>query len=75
MMLSLTIFYDIPQLNVGMLFMLQADERTVDPEKVRLKSSTTGGPNYTQCNVTDIDKIEDTPSIDEPTFTQPLSTP
>lgn len=49
MMLTLTIFYEIPELNVGLLFLMKSDEKTLDPEKVRLQPSQ--GPKYTQAGV------------------------
>ncbi|GLH12848.1 Open rectifier potassium channel protein 1, partial [Gryllus bimaculatus] len=48
MMLTLTVFYDIPQLNLGLLFVLRADETTGDPEKARLQTPGAMGPKYTQ---------------------------
>lgn len=63
MMLTLTIFYDIPQLNVGMLFMLRTDEKTTDPEKVRLKAPGSLGPKYTPCHSNEfISEKTETPS-------------
>lgn len=63
MMLTLTIFYDIPQLNVGMLFMLRTDEKTADPEKVRLKTPGSLGPKYTPCHSSElISEKTETPS-------------
>lgn len=56
MMLMLTVFYDIPQLNFGIFFLLRSDEQTLDPEKMCLHNSRAGvrsGPKYT-------------PHIDEP---------
>lgn len=47
MMLTLTIFYDIPQLNFGLFFLLKSDEQLVDPEKLRLHSGGLSGPKYT----------------------------
>ncbi|XP_039288120.1 potassium channel subfamily K member 1 isoform X1 [Nilaparvata lugens] len=47
-MLTLTIFYDIPQLNFGVLFLMRSDETTTDPEKVRLQTPGSIGPKYTQ---------------------------
>lgn len=47
-MLTLTIFYDIPQLNFGVLSLMRSDETTCDPEKVRLQTPGTIGPKYTQ---------------------------
>ncbi len=56
MTLTLTIFYDIPQLNVGMLFLMQADEKTKDPEKVRLtvdsRYEKNVGPSFYRSNAT-----------------------
>lgn len=46
-MLTLTIFYDIPQLNFGVLFLRRSDEATTDPEKVRLQAPGSLGPKYT----------------------------
>ncbi|KAK8763670.1 hypothetical protein V5799_033722 [Amblyomma americanum] len=46
MMLLLNVLYDIPQLNVGVFFLLKSDELTNDPEKVRLHHGL--GPKYTQ---------------------------
>ncbi|XP_063241446.1 potassium channel subfamily K member 1-like [Bacillus rossius redtenbacheri] len=48
MMLLLTVFYDIPQLNFGLLFAMRSDETTGDPEKVRLQTPGAVGPKYTQ---------------------------
>ncbi|XP_046985563.1 potassium channel subfamily K member 1-like [Schistocerca americana] len=48
MMLTLTVFYDIPQLNFGLFFLMRSDETTGDPEKVRLQTPGTIGPKYTQ---------------------------
>ncbi|KAK7873201.1 hypothetical protein R5R35_006411 [Gryllus longicercus] len=59
MMLTLTVFYDIPQLNLGLLFVLRADETTGDPEKARLQTPGTMGPKYTQ-------------QLDAPTHAPPL---
>lgn len=51
MMLMLTVFYDIPQLNFGLFFLLRSDEQTMDPEKMCLHNSGGGGgrsgPKYT----------------------------
>lgn len=46
MMLLLNVLYDIPQLNIGIFFLLKSDEMTNDPEKVRLHHGL--GPKYTQ---------------------------
>ncbi|KAG1651852.1 Potassium channel subfamily K member 1 [Nymphon striatum] len=54
MMAMLSVLADIPQLNVGLFFLLKSDESTNDPEKTRLHSS--GGMKYTQ-------------QIDEPNIT------
>ncbi|XP_023727351.1 potassium channel subfamily K member 1 isoform X3 [Cryptotermes secundus] len=48
MMLTLTVFYDIPQLNFGLFFLMRSDETTGDPEKVRLQTPGAVGPKYTQ---------------------------
>ncbi|XP_066995820.2 potassium channel subfamily K member 1 isoform X2 [Anabrus simplex] len=48
MMLTLTVFYDIPQLNFGLFFLMRSDEMTGDPEKVRLQTPGAVGPKYTQ---------------------------
>lgn len=48
MMLILTVFYDIPQLNFGLFFLMRSDETTGDPEKVRLQTPGAVGPKYTQ---------------------------
>jgi len=54
MMLMLTVFYDIPQLNFGLFFLLKSDEYTSDPEKMRLHGTVAAaGPKYT-------------PQVDEP---------
>lgn len=68
MMLTLTIFYDIPQLNFGVLFLRHSDETTMDPEKVRLQIPGTLGPKYTQQRSDQIrqDKME-TPSPEDTT--------
>ncbi|KAG1665021.1 Potassium channel subfamily K member 1 [Nymphon striatum] len=39
MMAMLSVLADIPQLNVGLFFLLKSDESTNDPEKTRLHSS------------------------------------
>lgn len=49
-MLTLAVFCDIPQLNVGLLFLTRSDETTTDPEKVRLNQPS-GGQQYTQQRV------------------------
>ncbi|KAG8287825.1 Potassium channel sub K member 1 [Homalodisca vitripennis] len=64
-MLTLTIFYDIPQLNFGVLFLRRSDEATSDPEKVRLQIPGTLGPKYTQ--QTDHSAKMDTPSPEDTT--------
>nr|CAD7427375.1 unnamed protein product [Timema monikensis] len=48
MMLTLTVFYDIPQLNFGIFFLMRSDETTGDPEKARLQTPGAVGPKYTQ---------------------------
>nr|CAD7200814.1 unnamed protein product [Timema douglasi] len=48
MMLTLTVFYDIPQLNFGLFFLMRSDETTGDPEKARLQTPGAVGPKYTQ---------------------------
>ncbi|GAB6022719.1 hypothetical protein CHUAL_006815 [Chamberlinius hualienensis] len=60
MMLMLTMFYDIPQLNFGLFFLLRSDEQSLDPEKMCLHNafkspgggggmmSVGGGPKYAQ---------------------------
>lgn len=70
-MLALTIFYDIPQLNVGMFFMMQADERTNDPEKVCLKTSNSLGSKYMQCHSSDT-MISDKTASSSPGETTPI---
>lgn len=47
-MFTLTVFYDIPQLNFGVLFLRRSDEATTDPEKVRLQAPGSLGPKYTR---------------------------
>lgn len=48
MMLMLTVFYDIPQLNFGLFFLLKSDEQLLDPEKMRLHAGgAASGPKYT----------------------------
>lgn len=50
MVFLLTVFYDIPQLNFGLFFLMQSDEatdNTLDPEKVRLQTSGPALPKYT----------------------------
>lgn len=75
MMLALTIFYDIPQLNVGLLFMMRADERTNDPEKVRLKTSAGSlGPKYTQCHSSDMMISSEKTATPSPEETTPIHT-
>ncbi|VVC45060.1 Two pore domain potassium channel, TWIK-1,Two pore domain potassium channel,Potassium channel domain,Two [Cinara cedri] len=47
-MLTLSIYYDIRQLNFGVLFMLEKDEaQSVDPEKMRLQEPGTKRTKYT----------------------------
>lgn len=47
-MLTLSIYYDIRQLNFGVLFMLENDEaRSIDPEKMRLQEPGTNRTKYT----------------------------
>lgn len=48
-MLTLSIYYDIRQLNFGVLFMLESDEaaRSLDPEKMRLQEPGTNRTKYT----------------------------
>ena len=57
MMLLLTIYYDIPELNLGILFLMRSDERTGDPEKMRLSTPTT--TKYTE------EESKETPSPDD----------
>ncbi|XP_054270161.1 potassium channel subfamily K member 6-like [Macrosteles quadrilineatus] len=66
-MLTLTIFYDIPQLNFGVLFLRRSDEATTDPEKVRLQAPGNLGPKYTQQHDQHIPVKMDTPSPEETT--------
>ncbi|BES93170.1 Ion channel [Nesidiocoris tenuis] len=48
MMLTLTIFYEIPELNLGSLFLMRSDEMTADPEKMRLQTpGVSVGTKYT----------------------------
>lgn len=46
-MLTLTVFYDIPQLNIGVVFSSQSSKSGYDPEKMRLNDGTMIGPQYT----------------------------
>ncbi|CAH1714429.1 potassium channel subfamily K member 1-like isoform X1 [Aphis gossypii] len=47
-MLTLSIYYDIRQLNFGVLFMLENDEtRSIDPEKMHLQEPGTNRTKYT----------------------------
>ncbi|XP_077293567.1 potassium channel subfamily K member 1-like [Arctopsyche grandis] len=46
-MLTLTVFYDIPQLNIGVVFSSQSTKSGYDPEKMRLNDGTMIGPQYT----------------------------
>ncbi|XP_043231076.1 potassium channel subfamily K member 6-like [Amphibalanus amphitrite] len=46
MMWLLTVFAEIPQLNLGIWFLHQSDETTSDPEKMRLSGPAIGLPNY-----------------------------
>ncbi|GAB6031396.1 hypothetical protein CHUAL_009178 [Chamberlinius hualienensis] len=57
MMLMLTVFYEIPQLNFGMFFLLRNDEVTTDPERVHIRTAikSSGGPKYAR----QIDEPED----------------
>lgn len=48
MVLTLTVFHDIPQLNLGTFFALQKDTNTRDLEKVRLQDPDGSGPKYTE---------------------------
>uniref|UniRef100_A0A1B6C3L8 Potassium channel domain-containing protein n=1 Tax=Clastoptera arizonana TaxID=38151 RepID=A0A1B6C3L8_9HEMI len=66
-MLTLTIFYDIPQLNFGVLFLRRSDETTSDPEKVRLQTPGTIGPKYTQQRDDQMRQKMDTPSPEDTT--------
>lgn len=59
MMLLLTIYYDIPELNLGSLFLMRSDERTGDPEKMRL--STPATIKYTE------EESKETPSPEDVT--------
>uniref|UniRef100_T1JN22 Potassium channel domain-containing protein n=1 Tax=Strigamia maritima TaxID=126957 RepID=T1JN22_STRMM len=45
MMLIMTLFCDIPQLNFSVFFLVKSDE--IDPEKLRLHSGGLSGPKYT----------------------------
>ena len=47
MMWLLTVFAEIPQLNVGVWFLARSDETTSDPEKVRLADGGAARPSYT----------------------------
>ena len=47
MMWLLTVFAEIPQLNLGVWFLHQSDETTSDPEKMRLSSGPAGPHSYT----------------------------
>ena len=47
MMWLLTVFAEIPQLNLGIWFLHQSDETTSDPEKMRLSGPAAGLPSYT----------------------------
>lgn len=47
-MLTLSIYYDIRQLNFGVLFMLENNEnRSIDPEKMHLQEPGTNRTKYT----------------------------
>lgn len=47
-MLTLSIYYDIRQLNFGVLFMLENNEnRSIDPEKMHLQAPGTNRTKYT----------------------------
>ncbi|KAL1138670.1 hypothetical protein AAG570_008732 [Ranatra chinensis] len=67
MMLTLTIFYEIPELNFGLLFLMRSDEATTDPEKVRLQSSGGVGAKYTQPPTKSNHDKDDTPSPEDTT--------
>ena len=48
MVLTLTVFYEIPQLNIGSVFLLKSDEYLTnasgyDSEKARIQGATIGG--------------------------------
>lgn len=67
-MVTLRIFYEIPQLNFGVLFLRTSDEATNDPEKVRLQAPGTLGPKYTdQCDDHCLPIKIDTPSPEDMT--------
>lgn len=67
-MLILTIFYDIPQLNFGILFLRRSDEATNDPEKVRLQAPGSIGPKYTEHHGDQRSPVKmDTPSPEDTT--------
>nr|XP_014282018.1 potassium channel subfamily K member 6-like isoform X1 [Halyomorpha halys] len=57
MMLLLTIYYEIPELNLGILFLMRSDERTGDPEKMRLSAPAT--TKYTE------EESKETPSPED----------
>lgn len=46
-MLILTVFYDIPQLNLGVIFSTQSAKSGYDPEKLRLSEGGMIGAQYT----------------------------
>lgn len=68
MMLALTIFCEIPELNLGSLFLMRADEITGDPEKMRLQAAGGApiGAKYTEQNRFQESK-DNTPSPDDMT--------
>ncbi|XP_034253119.1 potassium channel subfamily K member 6-like isoform X1 [Thrips palmi] len=65
-MLTLAVFCDIPQLNVGLLFLARSDETTNDPEKVRLNQPACPHTQYTQQRVHVRTRL-DSPSPEEVT--------
>lgn len=73
MMLTLTVFYDIPQLNLGALFTMGNDnDYPTSPEKVRLAGSGLGsqyglGEDETTRIVRVRSRREDSPSPEDTT--------
>ncbi|XP_014251561.1 potassium channel subfamily K member 1-like isoform X2 [Cimex lectularius] len=67
MMLTLTIFYEIPELNLGSLFLMRSDEMTGDPEKMRLQNA--GGAINTKYTAEDRfrESKDNTPSPEDTT--------
>lgn len=67
-LLIVLVFNDIPELNIGILFKLERDNRTNDPERVHLNESGSIARNYTEGSSTDL-MISDrgpTPIPDDP---------